>query len=448
MQKGFKFDLNYCTGCQACTIACIIENNLPYQKSWRRIFTFNERHYPRLPLFHLSMACNHCIDPACLKYCPALAYNKNDETGAVTINTDLCIGCKYCSWVCPYDAPKFNDRLGIMEKCTFCNTRLEKNLKPACVSLCPTGALDLIDFTNSPAEFEIPGFTQSELKPAIKLIPLSAEQQMPESSISPIKDSYIKLLTAARENTENKISLKIEWTLAAFTLIASILAAWFASAVITENNINPYLFTAIGSAALGLTTIHLGKRTLAYRAILNWKNSWLSREIIFYTGFLLMSIIYFSTGNKYEILGWLSVLTAFLCLFSIDKLYQVIPRTKPVKVHSAEVTLTGIFLTGVFIGNVAAFTFIGLFKAALYIYRKINSGRTNAGSVFTIIIRLALTYIIPCLLFLIDFTGLLTWGIISIIAGEIIDRIEFYSELEIVTPQKQIMLDLKSRLEY
>ena len=102
MQKGFKFDLNYCTGCQACTIACIIENNLPYQKSWRRIFTFNERHYPRLPLFHLSMACNHCIDPACLKYCPALAYNKNDETGAVTINADLCIGCKYCSWVCPW----------------------------------------------------------------------------------------------------------------------------------------------------------------------------------------------------------------------------------------------------------------------------------------------------------------------------------------------------------
>ena len=63
-----------------------------------------------------------------------------------------------------------------MEKCTFCNTRLEKNLKPACVSLCPTGALDLIDFTNSPAEFEIPGFTQSELKPAIKLIPLSDQR--------------------------------------------------------------------------------------------------------------------------------------------------------------------------------------------------------------------------------------------------------------------------------
>ena len=116
MQKAFVFDLNRCTGCNACEIACKIENELPPGMSWREVVTFNESRLPGVPLFSLSLACNHCLDAPCKEKCPALAYSKDERTGAVTVNPSLCMGCKYCQWVCPYDAPKFNATAGVVEK--------------------------------------------------------------------------------------------------------------------------------------------------------------------------------------------------------------------------------------------------------------------------------------------------------------------------------------------
>ena len=74
VQNAFIFDINKCTGCQACQIACVIENELEPERSWRQMFTFNKQRLPDIPLFHLSLACNHCLDAPCMKYCPALAY--------------------------------------------------------------------------------------------------------------------------------------------------------------------------------------------------------------------------------------------------------------------------------------------------------------------------------------------------------------------------------------
>ena len=100
-QKAFVFDVNKCTGCAACQIACSIENRVDAGISWRSVHTFNPRHVPGVPSFHHSIACNHCVDPPCMKHCPALAYSKDPSTGAVTINADSCIGCKLCEWHCP-----------------------------------------------------------------------------------------------------------------------------------------------------------------------------------------------------------------------------------------------------------------------------------------------------------------------------------------------------------
>ena len=111
-QKCFIFDLNRCTGCGACVIACATENMEKQTVNWRDIHTFNETHHPVLPLFNLSMACNHCIDAACKKGCPALAYTKDKETGAVVHHADCCMGCTYCTWACPYDAPRYSGAAG------------------------------------------------------------------------------------------------------------------------------------------------------------------------------------------------------------------------------------------------------------------------------------------------------------------------------------------------
>ena len=143
MPNSFVFDPNRCTGCGACQLACSIENQLGPAKSWRRIETFNPRNHPQAPVFHLSLACNHCNEPACMYACPALAYSRDGRTGAVILDENKCIGCKYCSWACPFDAPRFDAARGVMSKCTFCNHRLADGLAPACASLCPTGALIL-----------------------------------------------------------------------------------------------------------------------------------------------------------------------------------------------------------------------------------------------------------------------------------------------------------------
>ena len=172
MQKAFHLELDLCTGCNACAIACEIENELEDGMSWRRVRTFNEARVPELPQFHLSLACNHCLDAPCEKNCPALAYDKDPMTGAVTIDPERCIGCKYCSWACPYDAPQFNDSQGIMQKCTFCSHRLAADLAPACTTSCPTGALRFGDFEPQKTPAPIPGFYRDHIEPAIHIKPL------------------------------------------------------------------------------------------------------------------------------------------------------------------------------------------------------------------------------------------------------------------------------------
>jgi Fe-S-cluster-containing dehydrogenase component len=106
MANSFLFDPNRCTGCGACRLACSIENQLEPERSWRRIDTFNRTRHPGVPLYHLSLACNHCAEPACMFACPALAYSRDEKSGAVLLDEGKCIGCRYCAWACPYDAPR------------------------------------------------------------------------------------------------------------------------------------------------------------------------------------------------------------------------------------------------------------------------------------------------------------------------------------------------------
>ena len=81
---------------------------------WRQVRTFNELHVPGVELLHLSLACNHCAEPGCAAACPTLAYRRDAETGAVLLDQDRCIGCRYCTWACPYGAPRVDEALGVV----------------------------------------------------------------------------------------------------------------------------------------------------------------------------------------------------------------------------------------------------------------------------------------------------------------------------------------------
>jgi anaerobic dimethyl sulfoxide reductase subunit B (iron-sulfur subunit) len=151
-QMAFFFDATACTSCKTCQTACKSRNSLPIGILWRRVYEIaggswqngNMTWNQDLFAYNLSMACNHCEKPICVEVCPTKALFKRED-GIVLIDASRCIGCQYCSWVCPYDALQFNADGGYMTKCTFCVEEIDAGKPPTCVAACPMRALDYGD---------------------------------------------------------------------------------------------------------------------------------------------------------------------------------------------------------------------------------------------------------------------------------------------------------------
>ncbi len=163
-QLAFYFDQSACTGCKACQIACKDKNDLPVGISWRHVLFYGGGSWNNHPTrgdlvvqngifaYALSKACMHCENPACVKACPAGAMTKRAD-GVVLVNSDICIGCRYCEWACPYGAPQFNEKKGVMTKCTFCEDLLAQGQNPACVDACPMRALEVGELSELRAKY-------------------------------------------------------------------------------------------------------------------------------------------------------------------------------------------------------------------------------------------------------------------------------------------------------
>jgi Fe-S-cluster-containing dehydrogenase component len=160
-QLALVIDLNVCVGCSACVDSCQEWNNSesddsrigvdPYGKDptsayFIRVHTYEVGEYPRCETVHFPKSCLHCQEPPCVPVCPTGASYKREEDGIVLVDYDKCIGCKYCSWACPYGARELDPRQRVMTKCTLCIDRIydeslpEEHRKPSCVLVCPTGA--------------------------------------------------------------------------------------------------------------------------------------------------------------------------------------------------------------------------------------------------------------------------------------------------------------------
>lgn len=165
-QIGWAIDLERCTGCETCTVACKSENNTPAGTNYREVVFVEGGKYPHPTRLFVTMSCNHCQEPACQKSCPVDAISKDASTGIVLIDQDKCIGCKYCIFACPYGAPRFNRATRKVEKCTLCIHRISQGLLPACETSCVGRAIRHVvnfDLSDSgvlaPAGFADPGLT-------------------------------------------------------------------------------------------------------------------------------------------------------------------------------------------------------------------------------------------------------------------------------------------------
>ena len=139
-QLGFLIDLNRCLGCHSCEFSCKNKNHLDIL-SYRKVLDLKRRNNV---VSFLSMACNHCADPQCIRVCPKNCYQKL-RNGIVLHEPVDCEGCKSCIGACPFEVPKYNHATKKISKCNLCISRLREGLPPACVSSCISEALQLVD---------------------------------------------------------------------------------------------------------------------------------------------------------------------------------------------------------------------------------------------------------------------------------------------------------------
>jgi Fe-S-cluster-containing dehydrogenase component len=437
-RPSFIVDVNKCTGCHACAMACTIENNLPVDRSWRNMITFNELHVPGIELLHLSLACNHCADAPCMAQCPADAYYRDEPTDAVLINADACVGCQYCAWVCPYDAPKYDDALGVMTKCTFCVDRQHQGLAPACTDACPTGALDWGELTAGQMTQEVPGFAEAGCAPAIKVVGLEEKRVTPETTFETAMPPWEKVRTWIVP----KITLRHEWTLAFFTLLLAFLVGWFGS-----GQADPYVFPVLGFVGIVLSASHLGRGLRAPRMARNLKSSWLSREIFLVGGFLALATgVLWWPPSLADSLVPVQAFTLFLglgMLFVVDAVYHPAVVRGTGTLHSAQVLWTGLLFGWAFLGS-NLIILAAIIKLVFYLNRARNRKAMDLPCSPPRRITRLLTLIGGTVLTLI---GPGPWlAVVLLLVSEALDRAEFYDELEIPTPKSLMEDELAARL--
>ena len=127
---GLAIDLDTCVGCHACVTSCkqwntsgtagsLVDLN-PYGAEpngtfFNRVQTFEVGEFPNTQTVHFPKSCLHCEDPPCVPVCPTGASYKRKEDGIVLVDYDKCIGCKYCSWACPYGARELDEQQQVMK---------------------------------------------------------------------------------------------------------------------------------------------------------------------------------------------------------------------------------------------------------------------------------------------------------------------------------------------
>ena len=171
------------------------------------------------------------------------------------------------------------------------------------------------------------------------------------------------------------------------------------------------------------------------------KNSWLSREILFFSLFFIATTSHFFVF-KDVIITYTALFSGILLLISIDKVYRIVIQPAPFELHSAHVVFTGFLLASVLFDNYFAFILLASLKTSLYTYRKYHFWKKGLNyRLFISGWRLDMLLSFPLIFCFFDFSNLSWWVIVRVLIGEIIDRAEYYEELDVITPQKQIEHD-------
>lgn len=296
-QYAFDVDLDRCSGCKACVVACHSLNGLDPNETWRDVGLLVGGTTSAPVLQHVTMACHHCIDPGCLKGCPVNAYEKDPVTGIVKHLDDQCFGCQYCTLACPYDVPKFHAGKGIVRKCDMCSSRLAVGEAPACVQSCPHEAISIriVDqrqiVEDAEAAVFLPAAPDSQL--TLPTTTYRTRRVLPKNMLP----ADYHAATAQHPH----------WPLIVMLVLTQLSVGAFLTGLWLESRLDAALMAAVrplhsvsallfGLMALAASTMHLGRPQYAFRAVIGLKHSWLSREIVAFGVFAKLAMLY-AAGN-------------------------------------------------------------------------------------------------------------------------------------------------------
>ena len=345
-QYRFHFNMGKCIGCKCCVVACNEQNGNPAEINWRRVGEVEGGWYPDTRRFHISMGCNHCLEPSCLIGCPVEAYTKDSTTGIVQHSADVCIGCQYCTWNCSYGVPQYNPERGVVGKCDMCHGRLAEGREPACVHACPEEAIkieivNIEEWKRDYASANAPGLPSAD--DSISTTRITLPRNLPPDTR---KSDIYRVRTEAPH-----------WPLVVMTVLTQLSVGTFATLWLlqifgtsTSLTTAALLALLVGGLALGASTLHLGRPVHAYRALKMWKRSWLSREVLLFTCFSAVASVYagllsFKLPGTFSV-GALTTLLGIAGVTASAWIYRVPARPAWNSRH----TPIDFFLTGALLG--------------------------------------------------------------------------------------------------
>jgi formate dehydrogenase iron-sulfur subunit len=336
-QYAFEVDLDSCSGCKACVVACHNLNGLEEDETWRTVGLLSGGSAELPVIQHVTSACHHCLEPACLHGCPVNAYVKDPVTGVVKHLDDQCIGCQYCILKCPYDVPKYSHSKGIVRKCDMCQDRLAVGEAPACVQSCPNGAIR-ITLVNKQAiieECESNQFLPGAAAPSYTLPTTTFKTRRPLPRNLLPADYH----AAAPQHAHWPLVLMLvltQMSVGAFVveqLLGRLLEVNGQETIEQTRAVHLVAAFALGMLGMGASLFHLGRPWFAFRAVIGLLTSWLSREILCFGAFAAFASLYaglpwlagfgvnISSGVN-ELLGWGVVATGLGGVFCSVMVYD------------------------------------------------------------------------------------------------------------------------------
>jgi formate dehydrogenase iron-sulfur subunit len=294
-QYGFEVDLDACTGCKACVAACHSLNGLDDGESWRSVSVLHGTDVARPSQQTVTAGCHHCVDPACLSGCPVDAYEKDPVTGIVVHLDDQCIGCSYCTLTCPYEVPVYNRRRGIVRKCDMCRDRLADGEAPACVQACPNQAIRI-------AITDVAHLREAAVNSRVVSGAPRSSITTPSTSYRTVRPQWHETFAGAVAHDRRPAS---QTPLAVMLVLTQLSVGTFVAAIALGTlGARPSAIVALASGvvAMAASVFHLGRPRYAYRAVIGFRHSWLSREILAFGGFTTLVAAFAVTGAG--LLGW------------------------------------------------------------------------------------------------------------------------------------------------